>query len=119
MILVGDAAGLVEPITGEGIAYALESGLVAAKAITQTLSLGSPAMAGRLYSSLLRPAVLKHLKHALHVRWLLFSKPCLPVAMHVMSRHPRVVESYLELLSGKLSYPAYFRRMFASLVGFG
>lgn len=33
VILVGDAAGLVDPITGEGIYYAIESGIVAADSI--------------------------------------------------------------------------------------
>ena len=34
-LLVGDAAGLVEPLTGEGIYYAHHSGLLAAKAINK------------------------------------------------------------------------------------
>jgi geranylgeranyl reductase family protein len=38
MLLVGDAGGMVNPFNGEGIAYAMESGEMAAEAITQALS---------------------------------------------------------------------------------
>ncbi|MCL1842052.1 MAG: NAD(P)/FAD-dependent oxidoreductase, partial [Propionibacteriaceae bacterium] len=35
VLLVGDAAGLVNPFNGEGVSYALESGLLAGRAIAQ------------------------------------------------------------------------------------
>ncbi len=38
MLLVGDAGGMVNPFNGEGIAYAMESGEMAANAITQAMS---------------------------------------------------------------------------------
>jgi len=41
LLLVGDAGGMVNPMNGEGIAYALESGELAAETITQAL--GRPA----------------------------------------------------------------------------
>lgn len=37
LVLVGDAGGMVNPFNGEGIAYAMESGRVAAEAIAQAL----------------------------------------------------------------------------------
>jgi menaquinone-9 beta-reductase len=37
LLLVGDAGGMVNPFNGEGIAYAMESGRVAAEAIAQAL----------------------------------------------------------------------------------
>ncbi len=37
LLLVGDAGGMVNPFNGEGIAYAMESGEMAAEAITQAL----------------------------------------------------------------------------------
>ena len=39
-LLVGEAAGLVNPLTGEGIDYALESGEIAAEHIAAMLSTG-------------------------------------------------------------------------------
>ena len=38
LILVGDAAGAVNPFNGEGIAYALESGRLAAEVVVQALA---------------------------------------------------------------------------------
>jgi geranylgeranyl reductase family protein len=38
LLLVGDAGGMVNPFNGEGIAYAMESGEIAADVITQALS---------------------------------------------------------------------------------
>jgi menaquinone-9 beta-reductase len=42
MLLVGDAGGMVNPFNGEGIAYAMESGEMAADVITQALSRTTP-----------------------------------------------------------------------------
>jgi geranylgeranyl reductase family protein len=38
LLLAGDAGGMVNPFNGEGIAYALESGEIAARVITQALA---------------------------------------------------------------------------------
>ena len=38
LLLVGDAAGMVNPFNGEGIAYAMESGEILARTITQALA---------------------------------------------------------------------------------
>lgn len=43
LLLVGDAAGLVSPFTGEGISYALESGRIAAQVIDRCLRGEVPA----------------------------------------------------------------------------
>ncbi len=45
LLLAGDAGGMVNPFNGEGIAYALESGEIAARVITQALA--RPSAAGR------------------------------------------------------------------------
>jgi geranylgeranyl reductase family protein len=44
LMLVGDAGGMVNPFNGEGIAYAMESGEIAARTIVQAL--GRPTAAG-------------------------------------------------------------------------
>src|SRR5437660_1769717 len=38
LLLVGDAGGVVNPFNGEGIAYAMESGELAAEVVVQALS---------------------------------------------------------------------------------
>jgi menaquinone-9 beta-reductase len=45
LLLVGDAGGMVNPFNGEGIGYAMESGELAARVITQALA--RPTAAGR------------------------------------------------------------------------
>jgi flavin-dependent dehydrogenase len=51
MLVVGDAGGLVNPFNGEGIAYAMESGELAAELIVDSLARGRPAIA-QMYPSL-------------------------------------------------------------------
>ncbi|MDP3971480.1 MAG: geranylgeranyl reductase family protein [Candidatus Nanopelagicales bacterium] len=43
LLLVGDAGGMVNPFNGEGIAYAMESGALAARVMTQALARQTPA----------------------------------------------------------------------------
>ncbi|MFF4987899.1 geranylgeranyl reductase family protein [Streptosporangium saharense] len=43
LVLVGDAGGMINPFNGEGIAYAMESGHVAAETIVQALGRTTPA----------------------------------------------------------------------------
>lgn len=113
VLLVGDAARLVEPVTGEGIGFALESGQLAAASAIECLSDGSPGNAGSVYTARVRRSILRHLRCATIGQWLLFSKPCFPIAMRDLRRHPRLVGYYLELAAGKISYPAFCGHMIA------
>jgi menaquinone-9 beta-reductase len=45
LLLLGDAGGVVNPFTGEGIAYAIESGEVAAELVHEALATGRPGLA--------------------------------------------------------------------------
>ncbi len=53
MLLVGDAAGMVNPFNGEGISCAMESGELAAELIVDALRRNRPAVA-QLYPAILR-----------------------------------------------------------------
>jgi len=57
LVLVGDAGGMVNPFNGEGIAYAMESGSMAAETIVQAL--GRPTVDGRERALEAYPAALK------------------------------------------------------------
>ncbi|MFD0883570.1 geranylgeranyl reductase family protein [Streptosporangium algeriense] len=48
LVLVGDAGGMINPFNGEGIAYAMESGQVAAETIVQALGRTTPAQRERV-----------------------------------------------------------------------
>ncbi|MGH2739886.1 MAG: geranylgeranyl reductase family protein [Actinomycetota bacterium] len=53
LLLAGDAAGVVNPFNGEGIAYAIESGELAAELLSEALTRGRPGLA-QVYPTLLR-----------------------------------------------------------------
>ncbi|MBL7624987.1 geranylgeranyl reductase family protein [Frankia sp. AgB1.8] len=57
VLLVGDAAGMVNPFNGEGIAYAMESGELAAEVVAQALA--RPADAGREKALLQYPEAVR------------------------------------------------------------
>ncbi len=59
MLLVGDAGGMVNPFNGEGIAYAMEAGELAAEVIVRALACGPAVSAERVlraYPQILRDA---------------------------------------------------------------
>ncbi|MCW2943631.1 MAG: geranylgeranyl reductase [Actinoallomurus sp.] len=57
LLLVGDAGGMINPFNGEGIAYAMESGEMAAEVIVQALGRPTPAQRERALHDY--PRVLK------------------------------------------------------------
>lgn len=57
LLLVGDAGGMVNPFNGEGIAYAMESGRLAAEVIAQAFARADDAGRERVLASY--PAVMK------------------------------------------------------------
>lgn len=63
-LLVGDAAGLVNPFTGEGLSYAVHSGLLAAQAITA--SPADPDAAQRRYARRLSATFVGYFETARH-----------------------------------------------------
>ena len=111
VLLVGDAAGMVEPVTGEGIGFAVEAARLAAAAVARALERGDPAGAGRLYNAACRRTLYPRLWHGRWARWFLFARHCLPRAMRALRRRPELVRWYFDLSAGRLTYPAYFRRL--------
>ncbi len=60
-VLVGDAAGFVDAFTGEGIPYAIESGILAAEAISEAITENNPKKIRR-YHALCKKTILADLK---------------------------------------------------------
>jgi geranylgeranyl reductase family protein len=61
MLVVGDAAGIVNPFNGEGIAYAMESGELAAELIHEALLRDRPGLA-HLYPTMLRERYARYFR---------------------------------------------------------
>ncbi|MFT6604910.1 MAG: geranylgeranyl reductase family protein [Halocynthiibacter sp.] len=103
VLLCGDAAGLVDPITGEGIAFALKSGQLAAQSVAQALAEGAPASAYDRYKS-----SLKEIHRAMVFSRLLRPIICLPrfekAFAKAFSNSTTLRRQYMEVLAGEIEY---------------
>jgi flavin-dependent dehydrogenase len=63
-LLAGDAAHLINPMTGEGIYYAVATGLLAGRIAAAALQEEMPLSAGRRHSQAVSHALAGHLRHA-------------------------------------------------------
>jgi hypothetical protein len=100
-ILVGDAAGLVDPLYGEGIRHALQSARLAADAISE----------GDLKGY--EKAVWRHIGHPLAVAGkvaeLFYRWPRL--GYRLVLSNPRGVAEFVRLLAGQATYHGIGRRL--------
>ncbi len=111
MLLVGDAARLMDPFLGEGIYYALASGTLAAQALHETLK--GQGRADKLYLSLLKKKILDELRHA--VRMADFVYPRLALGYKVLKRSSRLGLLYIRVMSGEVSYRDFNRNLFQTM----
>ncbi|MGA2819314.1 MAG: geranylgeranyl reductase family protein [Anaerolineales bacterium] len=104
-LLVGDAAGLIDPLTGEGIRYAVKSGRLAARCIVED-------HAGE-YSARIQREIGRSHAFGLLLAQLFYRLPVLCYALGV--RNPLATSAFLDLLSGRVDYPEVVARVFSSL----
>ena len=104
-ILVGDAAGLVDPFTGEGIRFAIESGRLAAEAILS----GHPEAYPRQINHRIR------FSHAVGgvLADSFFGYPKLWFALAV--KNPYATQAFVEMVSGRSAYPKVALRLAGTL----
>lgn len=105
VLLVGDAAGLVDPLTGEGIRFALKSGRLAA----QALAAGKPE---QYPASVFRQIGFSHLFGA-GLSAVFYGLPRICFDLGV--RNPYATRAFVDLLAGRAQYPQVILRLFASL----
>jgi menaquinone-9 beta-reductase len=103
VLLAGDAAGLVDPITGEGIAWAIRSGALAAAAAAAALAAAAPERAFPAYRRALRP-IHAEMRRARLLRTLIFAGPMRERFARMIAGQPRMQRRYLALLNGDLDY---------------
>ena len=115
---VGDAAGLVDPITGEGLYYAIRSADLAAKALLSEIS----ERAGQAYRRMLRRDFAADLelgsrlaKHVFFGKFLFGSVPARMVQF--TRRSPRFAAIMQDLFAGTQSYMGLKRRLIENLNG--
>ena len=106
-MLVGDAAGLVDPITREGIYFALLSADLAAVCLQSA----SPAAT---YASALRASVYDELQRAARLKARFFHPQLLSLLVKGLNRSLRVRAIMADLVAGRQSYAGLRRRLLAT-----
>lgn len=106
VLLAGDAAGFADPITAEGISYALRSGALAAEAVAGGLAAGD---AERRYLEALSREILPELAWARRLARVLYRRPWLA---HLGFRWAgqRFAEAVADVMCGADRYAAYAER---------
>lgn len=106
LFLVGDAAGFVEPFTGEGIAYAIRSGQIASNTIIEAFKncdFSEEYLSN--YEKNCNIEIGYTMVHALFFSKMLHKFPDL-LLNRVMSKQ-QCVDKYLEIISQKIRYKDY------------
>lgn len=97
IILVGDAGGFVNPFTGEGISYAIESGRIAGHHMIKLLR-GIDNSSGISYRSIVNRKIIKDFRKGLLLSLILGKrKGCVA---NIMLNHPEFVQGMVSILEG-------------------
>jgi len=118
VLLVGDAAGLVDPITAEGISHAVLSGQLAASAISEgELDISKT---GSRYEALVKKAILRELRAARALAYFLYKCPTLRT-WAFRRQGKKLTDFVADVVMGERSYsgaissPASYLRMLGLL----
>jgi geranylgeranyl reductase family protein len=103
-LLIGDAAGLVDPITREGIFFALRSAELAAE------SLGRPN-AAEAYARTVHSTLYRELKKAARMKARFFSPAFSGLLVQSLQRSQRIGAILGDLVSGRQTYDGLRRRL--------
>jgi geranylgeranyl reductase family protein len=97
VLLAGDALGLVNPLTGEGIHAAVRSGAIAGLCAGRAVRAGTPDAAGQAYRRALDRAMGRHLRHMDVVTRLAVDPRTVSAGLDVAGRDQRVFDTFVEL----------------------
>lgn len=112
-LLVGDAAGLADPITGEGIYFGLRSGLMAAEVIHRGLSDGPLNLDD--FTKRVNIEITDDLRFAGYLASLLYNLSF--ITYNVARRWNAVSETFLRVVIGECSYRDIFTKIPRRLFG--
>lgn len=113
VLLIGDAAGFVDPISAEGISNAIYSGILAAESIIEG-KLDSKSVKS-IYNKKVKEKVLPELKTAQFLATLFYSK--MWFRKQIMKRYgERFAEAACDIFTGKRSYPTDTKKILKKLL---
>jgi len=104
-LLIGDAAGLVDPLLGEGIYYGVWSGRLAADAVAGFLKGKTPLAR---YEERVRNEIHPELRVASRIAGVVYRLP--RFFFNLTARHPEWLKGYGKVLQGRLTYQDLWRR---------
>jgi len=112
ILLAGDAASLVDPLTGEGIEYAVRSAVTASQAVLEALDQeGGGRVVG--YQDRIHHTIGRELTAALGMARYYRTYPAL--CYNVCRKSERVQEAFIRFLSGRLNYLDGYKALRRSL----
>jgi geranylgeranyl reductase family protein len=104
-LLVGDAAGLADPITGEGIYHALRQAQIASGVIARSLTGGGGEMLA--YNGLLKEEFVADMRYARRLARFLYDFPRLSHPL-VRANSRRVAGYHIDIINGTRTYRELF-----------
>ncbi|MBA3295978.1 MAG: hypothetical protein H0U19_03515, partial [Acidobacteria bacterium] len=104
-MLIGDAAGLVDPITREGISYALQSAEIAAECLKD-----EPRASTR-YAERLRGAIYDELSLAARLKARFYRPAFIALLITSLQRSARIRAVMADLIAGEQPYHSLRRRL--------
>lgn len=102
--LVGDAASLVDPLTGEGISHALHSGVIAADVICS--SLNKSGFLTEKYTRDINEQIVEDFIHAMWLARLFYRFPSL---LYISKKYVREI---VQLINGEARYRDFIPRLY-------
>ena len=101
ILLAGDAAGLVNPMTGEGIFYAVATGILAGEAAAQALGEGAAERAGAVHDASVRRLLGRHLKNTFVAARLSRVPAVVDAGIRAAARDQRTFDDLVEIGLGR------------------
>ena len=104
LLLAGEAAGLVNPLTGEGVDYALESGKFAAKQLVHMFAAGDFSLPQlEAYDKKLRDHFHSQVQFCEHIRDWYLHKPIINRLVKVAQKRDQFRELFTDIVLGNVS----------------
>jgi len=97
LLLAGDAASLINPMTGEGIYYAVTTGILAGRAAAAAVETAQPARAGGCYRRSVRSTLARHLVHTALASRLVEQPLLVEAGVRAAARDQRVFDDLVEV----------------------